>query len=60
MFFGKIERDLLDGELWLVSQQTKLPEHLQLLVDKEQSKRDDIWQLRSDNKVKKAINYSRD
>ena len=55
MFFGKIERDLLDGELWSVWQQTKLPEHLQVLVDKEQRIRDDIWELRSEDKVQKPI-----
>ncbi|MGI2902070.1 hypothetical protein [Tolypothrix sp. VBCCA 56010] len=55
MFFGKIEIDLLDGELWSLCQKTKLPEHLQLLVDKEQRKRDDIWELRSEDKVKKSI-----
>lgn len=60
MFFGKIERDLLDGELWSVWQQRKLPEHLQLLVDNEQRKRDDIWELQSQNQVEKPIYYSRD
>lgn len=55
MFFGKIEKDLLNGELWSVWQQTKLPEHLQLLVDKEQRKRDDIWELPSEDKVKKSM-----
>ncbi len=60
MFFGKIERDLLDGELWSVWQQTKLPEHLQLLVDNEQRIRDDIWESRSEDKVKKPIYPSRD
>ena len=55
MSFIKIEKGLLDGELWSLYQSTKLPEHLQLLVDKEQRECDDIWELPSKNKVKKCI-----
>ncbi|AFY31758.1 hypothetical protein [Calothrix sp. PCC 7507] len=40
MFFGQIERECLDPEL---GYQTKLPEHLQLLVDQQQGNQD-IWE----------------
>lgn len=43
MLFGQIEREYLDRELWSVGYQTKLPEHLQLLVDQQQGKQD-IWE----------------
>lgn len=58
MFFEKFERSLLDGELWSIWQQTKLPAHLQSLVDKEQIKRNDIWELPSEEQVPKTINLS--
>ncbi|KYC38889.1 hypothetical protein WA1_33285 [Scytonema hofmannii PCC 7110] len=43
MFHG-IERELLDGEPGLFRYQSKLPNHLQLLVDRELG-RQDIWKL---------------
>jgi hypothetical protein len=48
MFDGKIERELLDGEPWLVRQPCKLPYYLQLLVDQE-IERKDIWELEEHN-----------
>ncbi|MDM9384059.1 hypothetical protein QUB80_25615 [Chlorogloeopsis sp. ULAP01] len=44
MFHGKIEKELLDGEPWLPVQQSKLPLHLQLLVEKKQGRKD-VWEL---------------
>ena len=44
MFHRLVERELLDGEPWLVGQQSQLPLHLQLLVDREQG-RQNIWEL---------------
>ncbi|MEH1813776.1 MAG: hypothetical protein V7K26_12980 [Nostoc sp.] len=46
MFSGKIEKELFGEEIWSIWQTTKLPEHLQLLVDQELGKRD-IWELQS-------------
>ncbi|WP_414571561.1 hypothetical protein [Nostoc sp. CCY 9925] len=46
MFFGQLERECLYGEVWSVWQTTKLPEHLQLLVDQEEVQYD-IWELQS-------------
>ena len=43
MHFGQIEQELVDGEPWFPWQQTKLPHHLQQLVDQEQT-RLDIWE----------------
>ena len=43
MFDGQIERELLDGEPWLINQPCKLPFHIQLLVDQQQGKKD-IWE----------------
>lgn len=57
MFFQKFERNLLDGELWSIWQKTKLPDHLQSLVDKEQNKRNDIWELPSEKQVQN-VSYS--
>ncbi|MFQ4143599.1 hypothetical protein [Chlorogloeopsis sp. ULAP02] len=44
MFNGQIEKGLFDGEPWSPGLQTKLPIHLQLLVEKEQG-RQDVWEL---------------
>lgn len=46
MLYGQIERELLDGEPWFLSQQTRLPHHLQQLVEQEQGRRD-IWEWQS-------------
>jgi hypothetical protein len=46
MFSGQIERECLYGENWTISQKTKLPDHLQLLVDREEVGCD-IWELQS-------------
>ncbi|AVH71722.1 hypothetical protein [Nostoc sp. 'Lobaria pulmonaria (5183) cyanobiont'] len=46
MFSGKIEKELFGEEIWSIWQTTKLPDHLQLLVDRELEKRD-IWELQS-------------
>ncbi|MEH2112118.1 hypothetical protein [Nostoc sp.] len=46
MLFGQIEKELLCGEIWSIWQTTKLPDHLQLLADKELGKRD-IWELQT-------------
>ncbi|MFN6525259.1 hypothetical protein [Nostoc sp. ChiSLP03a] len=46
MFSGKIEKELFSEEIWSIWQTTKLPDHLQLLVDRELGKRD-IWELQS-------------
>lgn len=43
MFHG-IERELSDGEPWAFRYQTKLPSHLQILVEREIG-RQDIWEL---------------
>lgn len=61
MWFDKIERECLDGELWALSPKTKLPDHLQLLVDQEQERRD-IWKDQKPQKleykpIKKRRNY---
>lgn len=44
MFNGQVERELLNGMLWLFEQEPQLPTHLQLLVDEQQQRRD-IWEL---------------
>lgn len=44
MFNQPFERELFDGEPWLLGQQSKLPLHLQLLVEQQQA-RQDIWEL---------------
>ncbi|MBD2677195.1 MULTISPECIES: hypothetical protein [Nostoc] len=59
MFFGQFERESLYGEIWSVWQTTKLPEHLQLLVDREQVKYD-IWELQSEKSDSKTTPVSRD
>nr|WP_268896858.1 hypothetical protein [Hassalia byssoidea] len=38
MFNRLVERELLDGEPWLVGQQSQLPLHLQLLVERQQGR----------------------
>ncbi|MBD2409127.1 hypothetical protein FACHB389_29780 [Nostoc calcicola FACHB-389] len=59
MFFGQLETECLYGELWSVWQTTKLPEHLQLLVDQEQIKYD-IWELQSEKPDSKTTPVSLD
>ncbi|MEH2288957.1 hypothetical protein [Nostoc sp.] len=46
MFSGKIEKELFSEEIWSIWQTSKLPDHLQLLADRELEKRD-IWELQS-------------
>jgi hypothetical protein len=46
MFFGQVEKELFSGEIWSIWQTSKLPDHLQLLVDQEGVERD-IWELQS-------------
>ncbi|WP_392534869.1 hypothetical protein [Nostoc sp. C117] len=57
MFFGQMERESLYGEIWSIWQTTKLPEHLQLLVDQEQITYD-IWELQSQEPDNKRIHFS--
>jgi hypothetical protein len=59
MFSGQIERECLYGEIWTISQKTKLPDHLQLLVDKEEVKCD-IWELQSQDLDNQPIHLSLD
>ncbi|MEH1886760.1 MULTISPECIES: hypothetical protein [unclassified Nostoc] len=61
MFSGQIERECLYGEIWTISQKAKLPDHLQLLVDKEEVKCD-IWELQSQELENQPIhpNFERD
>ncbi|MFN6514871.1 MAG: hypothetical protein RMY29_010255 [Nostoc sp. CreGUA01] len=59
MFFGQLERECLYGEIWSVWQTTKLPEHLQLLVDREQVKHD-IWELQNQKPDSQTIRVSSD
>ncbi|MBW4636229.1 MAG: hypothetical protein KME30_31420 [Iphinoe sp. HA4291-MV1] len=44
MFNQPFERELFDGEPWLSRQESKLPLHLQLLVEQQQKRRD-TWEL---------------
>ncbi len=44
MFYGLIEQELSDGEPWSQRQQTQLPTHIQILIEREQVK-PDIWEL---------------
>ncbi|WP_292829123.1 hypothetical protein [Nostoc sp. JL33] len=41
-----MEKELFCGEIWSIWQTTKLPDHLELLMDQELGKRD-IWELQS-------------
>ncbi|MDZ8189969.1 MAG: hypothetical protein RMX96_34680 [Nostoc sp. ChiSLP02] len=59
MFFGQLERESLCGEIWSIWQTTKLPEHLQLLVDREQIKYD-IWELESEKSDPKPARINLD
>ncbi|MDF5707433.1 MAG: hypothetical protein PUP90_07045 [Nostoc sp. S4] len=59
MFFGQLERECVYGEIWSIWQTTKLPEHIQLLVDQEQVKYD-IWELQSEKPDSKPIHISLD
>ncbi|MBN3907195.1 MAG: hypothetical protein HWQ35_11710 [Nostoc sp. NMS1] len=54
MFYGQIERECLYGENWIISQKSKLPDHLQLLVDQEEVECD-IWELQSQEPDDKPI-----
>ncbi|MDZ8089167.1 MAG: hypothetical protein RMY16_26990 [Nostoc sp. DedQUE12b] len=54
MFSGKIEKELFGEEIWSIWQTTKLPDHLQLLVDQELGKRD-IWELQSQKPDNQSI-----
>ncbi|MEH2166340.1 MAG: hypothetical protein V7K41_06645 [Nostoc sp.] len=54
MFSGKIEKELFGEEIWSIWQTTKLPDHLQLLVDRELEKRD-IWELQSQKPDDRSI-----
>ncbi|GAA6623971.1 hypothetical protein [Scytonema sp. NUACC26] len=56
MFYG-IERELLDGEPWSFRYQTKLPNHLQLLVEQEIG-RQDIWELPDNEPLEKKSKLS--
>ena len=57
MFSGQVERECLHGEVWTISQKTKLPDHLQLLVDQEEVECD-IWELHSQELDDKPIHPS--
>ncbi len=46
MLYGQIETELAEVETWFLWQQTKLPHHLQRLVEQEQGRRD-IWEWES-------------
>ncbi|MGF1939041.1 MAG: hypothetical protein RM347_032605 [Nostoc sp. ChiQUE02] len=59
MYFGKVEKELFCGEIWSIWQTTKLPDHLQLLVEQELGKRD-IWELQSQESDNQPINRSLD
>lgn len=54
MFSGQIERECLYGENWTISQKTKLPDNLQLLVDQEEVGCD-IWELQGQESDDKLI-----
>ncbi|MDZ8096156.1 MAG: hypothetical protein RMZ42_30105 [Nostoc sp. DedQUE05] len=54
MFSGKIEKEFFSEEIWSIWQTTKLPDHLQLLVDRELGKRD-IWELQSQKPDDRSI-----
>ena len=45
MFNQRFERELFDGEPWLLGQQPKLPPHLQSLIEQQQA-RQNIWEVR--------------
>ncbi|MFN6464270.1 MAG: hypothetical protein RMZ41_020980 [Nostoc sp. DedVER02] len=57
MFLGQIEREYFYGEIWPISQKTKLPDHLQLLIDQEEVKCD-IWELQNQEPDYKPIHPS--
>jgi hypothetical protein len=54
MFYGKVEKELLEGEPEFFGTQPQLPFHLQLLVDEQQKGRD-IWELPQENSPKKEL-----
>ncbi len=53
MFFGYIERELLSMEINPNWQPTKLPENIQLEIDREQCKQD-IWQCQCEE-IQEAV-----
>jgi hypothetical protein len=59
MFFGQVEKELFCGEIWSIWQTTKLPEHLQLLVDQELGKRD-IWESKTQKPDEQPIHPNLD
>ncbi|MGJ5633524.1 hypothetical protein [Nostoc sp. CALU 1950] len=59
MFFGQVEKELFCGEMWSIWQTTKLPDHLQLLVDQELGKRD-IWESQTQQPDVQPIHPSLD
>ncbi|MEH2109654.1 hypothetical protein [Nostoc sp.] len=59
MFFGQVEKELFCGEIWSIWQTTKLPDHLQLLVEQELGKRD-IWELQTQKPDDKPIHLNLD
>ncbi|MBD2384489.1 hypothetical protein [Cylindrospermum sp. FACHB-282] len=44
MFYELIEQELSDGQPWSMRQQTQLPMHIQILIERENT-RPDIWEL---------------
>lgn len=48
MFFGQVERELLWAEVYSHWQNTKLPDNLQLQIDKGQGQQD-IWECRCED-----------
>ena len=62
MFFGQIEREFFCGEIWPMWHESKLPDHLQFLMEQEQQEqvKRDIWELESQNIGNKSIYSSYD
>ncbi|WP_096586649.1 hypothetical protein [Calothrix sp. NIES-2098] len=56
MIFGKIERELLDIELWSLDYRARLPEKLQLLVNREMEQ-GDIWEEQNNYNCSKKPSY---
>lgn len=57
MFFERVERESLFEEFWSLWQEKKLPERIQLLVDREQQEQGkrDIWEWQSQEPSNKFI-----
>ncbi|BAZ53583.1 hypothetical protein NIES4103_62630 [Nostoc sp. NIES-4103] len=57
MFFGQIEREFFYGEIWTMWHKSKLPAHLQFLVEQEQQEqvKRDIWELENQDIGNKSI-----